>query len=72
MSIVFLKRSFFTILFDLINPSNATSEAFTFGPFISSDFKVITFCKPSNKITNLLGVENDDFFLNEIDFSFIL
>ena len=44
-------------------------KAFTFGPFISSDFKVICFCKPSNRITNLLGVENDDLFLNEIDFS---
>ena len=38
-------------------------------PYFSDDFKVITFCKPSNKITNLLGVENDEFFLNEIDFS---
>ena len=40
-----------------------------FGPFISSDFKVICFCKPSNKMTNLFGVEYDEFFLNEIDFS---
>ena len=40
-----------------------------FGPFISSDLKVICFCKPSNKMTNLFGVEYDEFFLNEIDFS---
>ena len=52
-----------------MKPSNATSGAFIFGPFISSDFKVICFCKPSNRITNLLGVENDELFLNEIDFS---
>ena len=40
-----------------------------FGPFISSDFKAICFGKPSNKMTNLFGVEYDEFFLNEIDFS---
>ena len=59
-------RSFLTILFDLVKPSNAISGAFTFGPLISSDFNFIFFCKPSNKMTNLFGVENDELSLNEI------
>ena len=66
MSNAFLKRSLLEILFDLKNPSNAIFGAFMFGPFISSDFKAICFCSPSNKITNLFGVEYDEFFLIEI------
>ena len=69
MSITFLKRFFLEMLFDLIKPSSATSGVFIFGPFVSSDFKVIFFCKPSNKITSLLAVEYDKIFLKEIDFS---
>ena len=46
-----------------MKPSNATSGAFTFGPLISSDFKIICFCRPSNNTINLLGVENEELFL---------
>ncbi len=69
LSIVFLKRSFLEILFDLINPSNAISGAFIFGPLISSDFKTTCFCRPSNKIISLLGVEKDEpFFVRNQSF----
>jgi hypothetical protein len=44
-------------------------ELLHLGPLFPLILKVICFCKPSNKMTNLLGVENDELFLNEIDFS---
>ena len=57
------------ILFDLTNPSSATSGDLIFGPLISSDFSTTFFCTPSNNTTSLFGVEYDELFLNKIDFS---
>ena len=65
----FFNKSFFSILFDLIKPSNACSGALVFGPFISSDNIFICLSKPSKTIINLFGVDNEKLFFDLIDFS---
>ena len=57
------------MLFDLIKPFNAISGALILGPLITSDFKTNCFGRPSKTIINRLGVENDELFLKEINFS---
>ena len=62
-------KSFFVILLDLKKPSVAFSGALIFGPFISSDFIIVSFLSPSKTITARLGVDLQKLFLNSIDFS---
>ena len=59
------------MFFDLIKPSIAIVGALILGPLISSDFETIFFGRPSKTITNLLGVEYEELFLKEINFSLI-
>ena len=52
-----------------MNPSNACSGAFVFGPLISSDKILICLSSPSKTTINLLGVDREKPFFDFIDFS---